>query len=178
MTRFQFLQAAAGCLAGFRLHAAEPVRLQQGLKGEYFNVPARLSALSAIQQTPPALVRIDPTLDFRWVRTGPAERFGMSHFAVKWTGYLRVDQPGVYTFQLTHAGPFRLVVAGAQVYLRSSGARQGARLDVPFPQAGWVPVEAAYLARSSQNMVRLEWAQPGQQELARVPATHWAHAQD
>jgi len=61
-----------------------------GVRGYYFN---NMNVSGA-----PALVRIDPAIDFNWGDAGPAAPIGSNNFSVRWTGALESQYSEPYTF--------------------------------------------------------------------------------
>jgi beta-glucosidase len=64
-------------------------KLVRGLKAEYFANPE--------WEGQPALVRIDPQIDFSW-RQSPVNNLIEEDFSVRWTGWLAPKRSGVYIF--------------------------------------------------------------------------------
>ncbi|MBX3043287.1 MAG: glycoside hydrolase family 3 C-terminal domain-containing protein [Candidatus Kapabacteria bacterium] len=66
---------------------------QPGFKGEYFANRFMLGE--------PTAIRIDTVLDFNWGYIDPIEGVSADSFSVRWTGIIRVDEPGEYTIKVT-----------------------------------------------------------------------------
>jgi beta-glucosidase len=64
-----------------------------GLKAEYFP--------NLDFSGKPAVVRVDPAVQFDWDAAAPAKAVPMKAFAVRWTGTMTPPGPGDYTFSLT-----------------------------------------------------------------------------
>ncbi|MEJ2700897.1 MAG: PA14 domain-containing protein [Sedimentisphaerales bacterium] len=77
-----------------------------GLKAEYYN-NATLTGV-------PALVRIDPEIDFGWGNAttrgvnSPAPNINVDNFSARWSGELEVDLTDTYIFRVTANNGFRL----------------------------------------------------------------------
>ena len=65
-----------------------PALPQNGLRASYYPNPARIG--------PPIATTIDREPSTSTLRTGTAS--GWSQFSVEWTGFIRVPEPGTYTF--------------------------------------------------------------------------------
>jgi beta-glucosidase len=75
---------------------------QLGLAGEYFN--------NQDLQGPPALVRRDERINFRWGYGSYVDGGPDDHFSARWTGYYTPDASGEYTFYVSANDGFRLYV--------------------------------------------------------------------
>ena len=84
------------------LFHSENGKLVQGLKAEYFT--------NAKWEGEPKLIRIDPKIDFYWVRS-PVNNLIEEEFSVRWTGVLIPKKSGTYRF----GGNVRLRIDKKQV---------------------------------------------------------------
>lgn len=75
---------------------------QPGLLGEYFSN----KSLSG----EPVFTRIDTVIDFEWNDYAPVETITRDTFSVRWTGIIRVDEPGEYTFKVTSDDGTKLII--------------------------------------------------------------------
>jgi len=66
---------------------------RNGLRGEYF--------ANTNFERKPALVEVDPQIDFDWNSASPATGIPAKAFSVRWTGTLTVLSPGDYQFAVT-----------------------------------------------------------------------------
>ncbi len=111
MFRFFFL-----CLAVLILHAGSHAveALTPGLVAEYFQVEDLASDFPVIPAAhKPTLKRIDPQLDFPWVR---GEFYGTNlseRFYVRWSGVLRAPSKGRYTLYTESDDGSRVLINGA-----------------------------------------------------------------
>ncbi len=78
-----------------------------GLKGEYFNNDSL--------QGSPALVRIDPRVDFHWGDGSYTSNGPTDHFSARWSGYFVPKQSSDYTFYTNSDDGVRLYVDDQQV---------------------------------------------------------------
>ncbi|HEY3412369.1 MAG TPA: PA14 domain-containing protein [Armatimonadota bacterium] len=78
-----------------------------GLTGSYFT-NINLSGS-------PAIVRVDPIIDFDWNNSPPDPAIGMVTYSVRWTGYLRAPTSGPYTFYTVTDDGVRLWVNGSKL---------------------------------------------------------------
>jgi len=62
---------------------------QNGLKAAFYNNTQLTGS--------PALERIDPVINFKWVGVNPGNGVVKDHFSVSWTGYLKVPETDEYT---------------------------------------------------------------------------------
>jgi beta-glucosidase len=103
----------------------------EGLRGEYFN---NLEFAGK-----PALVRVDPEIDFDWDGDTPDPAVTRDKFTARWTGYITAPGPGTYVFSSKFAKrwfdqkggedeSFRILIDGAVV---SAGTNEK-RPDAPY----------------------------------------------
>lgn len=166
---------SAGCLRAEEKIPHKAPRMNTGLIGMYFNMPAS-SKEPPFADPAPAVVRIDPTIHFDWSKSAPSPRLGRSNFAVRWMGLIRLPKTGVYTLRLSHDRGLRIQVAGQVVYSSWNGRRENFLVDHSFDATGWVPIQVQYHAlRSRAPHLRLDWAVPGTSNLIQIPPTAFAH---
>jgi len=149
-------------------------QLSPGLIAMYFNVPRDFSLINVLDMKP-ATVRIDPRVDFDWGVEAPAERISPGRFAVRWSGLLKVNQPGVYTFRINHDGGARVMIAGRVIYGSARGRAKDYNADAEITTTGYVPFEAQFLARGRRASLRIEWAPPGASSFQPMPPEVFVH---
>lgn len=76
----------------------------QGLKGEYFNNKDLSGA--------PAVVRIDPGINFDWANGAPDPKIDPDNFSVRWTGRLLPEKTNDYLLSVTTDDGVRLSLDG------------------------------------------------------------------
>ena len=102
-------------------------------------------------------------------RTGPATSFTLDTmgsargYALRFTGWLRVEQAGEYTFFLTATGASRLAVSGQWVMGEDSWERERADAKRALRlTAGWHPIVVDFVQRGSKEpALTVEWEGPG-----------------
>ncbi|MGE3166426.1 MAG: PA14 domain-containing protein [Planctomycetota bacterium] len=62
-----------------------------------------------------ALRRVDADVSFRWGWDSPGSGLPADHFSARWTGWLQIDEPDVYTFFVTSSDGVRIWVDGKQI---------------------------------------------------------------
>jgi beta-glucosidase len=147
-----------------------PGSAEHGLKGEYFKNP-RLEG-------EPAMVRVDPRIDFRWYRASPTSELvargemraeqglPIDDFSVRWTGQLVPPASGRYVFTVRADDGVRLFVDGKAV-LDAWGPQPRAfdkavELDLEKDKAYDLHVEYMDSVRDAE--IRLAWKAPGAKE--------------
>jgi beta-glucosidase len=85
---------------------------EHGLKGEYFK--------QVDCKGEPALVRIDPVIDFNFGKNGPVPEFPKDYFSVRWTGKLIAPVTGSYYIGGEFDDAIRLYVDGKKIIDRTN----------------------------------------------------------
>jgi hypothetical protein len=103
------------CLAAF-CRVASAAELAPGLVGEYFALDSSVEDFPKIEaDKKPTLKRVDKTIEFRSTGpTFPGTKLD-NHFAIRWTGVIKVPQDGEYTFFLESDDGSRLLIDGKLV---------------------------------------------------------------
>lgn len=86
--------------------ARPAIRLEAGLKGEYFNGPNFERKV---------MTRTDPQVDFSWNWQSPGPGVQREYFSVRWTGKLYAPTSGTYRFSATVDDGVRVWVNGKKV---------------------------------------------------------------
>ena len=114
MKKLQFLLVGLCLVALDRVaRAADPV---PGLVGEYYALSDSVEDFPKIAaDKKPTLKRVDKTINFR--STGPTfpDTKLDNHFAIRWTGIIRIPKEGKYTFYLESDDGSRLLIDNKQV---------------------------------------------------------------
>ena len=107
-----FLMAALFFSTGQLTHAAE---LSPGLQGEYFDLGSNVEEFPKLEGKKPVLQRVDKKIDFRSDGpTFPGTKLD-NHFAIRWTGKIKIPKDGAYTFFLESDDGSRLLIDGKEV---------------------------------------------------------------
>ncbi|MFA6569829.1 MAG: glycoside hydrolase family 3 C-terminal domain-containing protein [Bacteroidota bacterium] len=120
----------------------------QGLKGEYFN-NINLSGK-------PALTRIDTSINFYWNRNSPGYGISKDSFSVRWTGTLRVDEDGYYTFKTLSDDGIRLIIDNKTIIeIWGDGNHSKLGFDSLFKDIEY-PIEIEYYFHQDNSKAVLE----------------------
>jgi hypothetical protein len=103
------------CLLAFG-GVARAADLAPGLLGEYFAMDSAVEDFPKIAtDKKPTLKRVDKTIEFRSTGpTFPGTKLD-NHFAIRWTGVIKIPQDGKYTFFLESDDGSRLLIDGKTV---------------------------------------------------------------
>ncbi|HEX4719503.1 MAG TPA: glycoside hydrolase family 3 C-terminal domain-containing protein [Thermoleophilaceae bacterium] len=139
------IQASQGSLGDVPLPDIVPATaLGGGLAASYWN--------NGEFDGPPALTRVEPTVDLSAAPTG----IGPNLWSARWTGTLTPPESGLYRFSLLEAGIARLYINGQQV---ASGYREG----INFVAGPRYPIQAAVQLTAGQPVsVRIEYTSKAQ----------------
>ncbi len=114
MKKILTLVCALGLLSLHPSIAAEP--LAPGLTGEYFDLGDSVEDFPTLPaDKKPTLKRVDKNLNFRSTSMTFPDTKLQSHFAIRWTGKIRIPKDGKYTFFLESDDGSRLLIDGKQV---------------------------------------------------------------
>src|ERR1017187_3433452 len=100
------------CLVAFG-RVASAAELAPGLVGEYFALGSAVEDFPKIEaDKKPTLKRVDKTIEFRSTGpTFPGTKLD-NHFAIRWTGIIKIPKDGQYTFFLESDDGSRLLIDG------------------------------------------------------------------
>ncbi len=85
---------------------------EPGLLGEYFALGGNLEDFPKLEGKKPDLKRVDKTINFRSTGpTFPGTKLD-NHFAIRWTGKIKIPKDGTYTFFLESDDGSRLLIDG------------------------------------------------------------------
>jgi beta-glucosidase len=130
-----------------------------GLRAEYF-------ANRNLEGTP-ALVRIDPQIQFDWSDTPPAAGLSRSDYSVRWTGTLVAPSSGKYQLILTADDGCRLYLDDKLLinHWVDSGATPNIA-EVSFEAGKTHQLRVEYFQHGGQAVARLDWARVGESPYA------------
>jgi hypothetical protein len=87
-----------------------------GLIGEYYDLGVSVETFPTISaDKKPTIKRVDKTLNFRSTTMTFPDTKLQSHFAIRWTGKIKIPKDGKYTFFLESDDGSRLFIDGKQV---------------------------------------------------------------
>ena len=95
------------------------------------------------------------------------------HFAIRWTGALRIDTPGSYVLATESDDGSRLAV-GEVVVDNSGGHAMGIRSMRADLESGWLPLVLEFAQGTGEAGCRLLWQPPGGNGLVPIPASQLA----
>ena len=137
-------------LAFENLEARKLLAAGNGLLAQYFN---------SIEMTNPALVRIDPTIDFDWGTGSPDGSIGNDGFSVRWSGEVEARFTEEHSFIVNANDGARLRVNGQ---LLIDGLESGPLSDetatIEFIAGRRYSIELEYVENSGNASVALEWS--------------------
>ena len=136
-----------------RPSSADPGR--RGLTAAYYANPA--------WEGEPALVRVDPCVDFLWQHASPLGGLPTDRFSVRWMGWLVAPVSGTHTLAVKGCSGYRLCLDGRQVLPFKRDEHHA------FTQTGDIALEAGRLYNLQLDLVN-DGRDPQVQLLWSVPA--------
>jgi hypothetical protein len=153
---------------------AEP---KPGLVGEYFAMRVEIDDFPNVAGMKPSLRRLDASIDFKEVPGKFGDTDFKDHFYVRWTGLIRIQKGGAYSFFTTSDDGSRLWIDGKLV--ADNGGVHG-----PEEVRGQVELKAGdhefrmdYFNARFGAMCRLSWEKSDQAKIP-VPAGVFFHKKD
>jgi len=161
-----FVNYAAGMETGSPVPAsalASAVEMGGGLRGEYF----RNRNLAG----QPAVVRVDPALQFHWLNDMPAPGVPRTEFSVRWTGTLTAPVSGRYALALSGDDGYRLFLDGKQVVDHwFEGGISTQTVEVNFEAGSRHRLRIEYFQAAGDAALRFNWVLPGAPSFADAVA--------
>lgn len=130
-------------------YAATSVNGDRGLLGKYYR--------NANWSGEPVDMQVDPAINFDWSKSWPLP----APFSVEWTGKLRVEQPGDYTFALIVDDGALLEIDGEVVIDLSNGPILQERNETIRLSSGLHPIRVRYFNILFGGSIKLSWALTG-----------------
>ncbi|MEN0035826.1 MAG: DUF6701 domain-containing protein [Cellvibrio sp.] len=149
---------------GGSLTASCPAGYSSGITGNYFN--------NINLAEPATATRVDAPIDFNWGTAAPGPTgIGVDNFSVRWSGFVRVTQSGIYRFQTVSDDGIRLYVNGNQVISRwnDHSSTTDTTADITLTAGQVVSIMMEYYERGGSAEVRLRWLRPGTTTYVAIP---------
>ena len=110
------------------------------------------------------LERVDPLVDFDWVRNGPGRPISEDDFTARWTGFLQPLRSDTYTLEAEADDGVRIWIDDDLVVDRWDSARAPAGVDgtVRLEAGAEYPIRVEYRETKLNASVRLLWSSPSQ----------------
>ncbi len=125
-----------------------------GARGEYFNNTDLTGT--------PALVRVDPKIDFNWGADSPGIGINADGFSVRWTTELEVPVDDTYTFYSTSDDNARLWVDG-QLLVDNWDSNNAWAIEEEasiYLTAGWTTLRMEFFDAAGDAIAQLKWQSP------------------
>ena len=134
-----------------------------GLTGAYYN-----NAFDAPAFTTPVLTRIDPNVDFDWLRGRPDPVVQSDSFSVRWTGDVLAPVSGAYTFVTSSDDGARLWINNQLVIDNWPHHALAVNESAPVSLVAGVrySIRLEYWDNVKDAVIRLHWRYPGQTTVA------------
>ena len=152
-----------------------------GLTGRYYKNSGEL-AHPVFKESDFKFQRVDPAINFEWGRGIPNAALvdpvdGKARdFNVRWTGHIRCDTPGTYSFRLRYDDGVRLFIGNdnGQLVPVIDGWLTGPNISheqITLQGGKWYPIVFEYFEDESTAYVQLYWTPPGASGFQIVPTT-------
>ncbi len=128
-----------------------------GLTGRYYTSPDLTGA--------PSATRVDSRLNFDWAHVEPEPLASGTAFSVEWTGRIKFEAPGEYTFTVTADGGVDLQVDNDHL-ISKWGEKSGKRVTyngkIRFDGAGEHKVDLRYHHSGGETGLVFGWTPPSE----------------
>ena len=135
-----------------------------GLTGSYYNT---------INGSTPALVRIDPTIRFKWAGSSPADSIDNDTFYVVWEGWVEASYDGDFEFFTIADDGVRLWV-GEQLIIddwQDHRAHESSGILTDMVAGQLYPIRLEYYDNKGNAEIRLEWSSDNQPRMT-IPSAY------
>jgi len=106
------------------------------------------------------LERVDPTIDFDWVRNSPGRPIREDNFDAMWTGFVEAPQSDVYVLEAEADDGVRVWIE-ENLVLDGWDSVAGVDGTVRLEAGRKYPIRVAYHEEDLEASVRLYWSSPG-----------------
>ncbi|TVQ54208.1 MAG: hypothetical protein EA377_06155 [Phycisphaerales bacterium] len=149
-----------------------------GLAAAYFALPSSPNQISDVDwEAVPDAVAAARRID--WPNVSNSTRFWVdgpsADFAARFAGQLRIDEAGLWTFELESNDGARLWIDGEEVVDNDGVHGMQASGGTVELEAGWHPFEIRYFSRSSDHGLIARWTGPGVPAMSSIPPENLAH---
>ena len=151
--------------------------LRPGLLGEYFDFGEEIDDFPYLGDRKPDKRVVDPRVDFAEVEGDFGQTSLVDHFAVRWTGVIRIPKDGRYTFKIESDDGSKLRIDGKLVV--DNGGIHGilalsGKVDL---KAGDHPIRIDFFDNDRGAACRLSWGS-AEAPLEVVPTGALFHPKD
>jgi len=154
------------------LPAVPPAELEQGYTLRIYEVNRELDRVARVaEDATPNIDRLEDRIDFKEVEDLVGPSGPRNQFAVEALGFLQIDEPGLYVFELRCDDGGALEVDGTRVILHDG-------LHPPSPKEGGIeldrglhPFRIDLFQNGGGAALMLNWKRPGSGRYELVPAT-------
>ncbi|WP_309386272.1 glycoside hydrolase family 3 C-terminal domain-containing protein [Cerasicoccus frondis] len=168
--------SAEGCSMGSNLPTVHSDYLSpadgefgQGLMAEYFQVENFLNG------KPPCATQIDAQIDFSWGWASPTTGLPRNDYVVRWTGKLRLTEPGQYRFSIaTQEGVGRVDFDGETVIdcwsdfdetnFESAYANRAGQYSLEIAEPREIELLILYRKTKTRGGIHFGWATPDRKD--------------
>jgi hypothetical protein len=150
----------------------------KGIKAELFNTNEFVN---------PKVVRVDSVINFNWGSASPDNAITGTNYAVRWSGYIRPQQSGAYTFTITTGNGVKLWVDDVLIINSPDNNTNNVLTgNISLSVGVYSSIKLEYKKNTDNAAVSLEWATSGiakqlvpstvfyQNPLYKVDKTKWA----
>jgi alpha-L-fucosidase len=129
------------------------------------------------EEQPVTVTRIDPEINFNWVRNTPVKPIKEDDFTVTWTGFIQPDQTDNYTFEAKADDGIRVWIDNELIinqWKKASGesesnamgreAEQSVDGNIRLKAKKKYPIRIEYYEHRQNAMARLFWAGTGSEK--------------
>jgi len=112
------------------------------------------------------LERVDPAIDFDWVRNSPGDPISEDHFSAEWTGYVQPEFTEAYLFEGEADDGIRAWIGDRLVLDQWEGGppqEEGTGLPIRLEAGRRYPFRVEYHEVDVNASVRLYWSSPSQE---------------
>jgi len=125
----------------------------KGLRSELFNTSEFVN---------PKVTRADSLINFNWGNNIPDNAINSNHYSIRWAGYIRPEESGVFSFYITTGNSVKLWVDDVLIINSPDNNSQNVLTGEITLNAGlYSSIKLEYVKNTDNASIKLEWSANG-----------------
>jgi len=125
----------------------------KGLRSELFNTSEFVN---------PKVTRVDTLINFNWGSSSPDTAVNSDHYSIRWAGYIRPQESGVYTFYITTDNSVKLWVDDVLIINSPDNNTENVLTgDIALNAGVYSSIRLEFVKNTDNASIALEWSANG-----------------